>query len=152
MKRLGKRNVRLRPDSGVKKRKEIMGHEIKTTAIISALTILCLISLSACQTTQEQRSVTQREDPLSHLERGKTTVEDVAASFGSPQKEIMGKENNRIWVYQENSNHGMIKGGHNAILALWFDKDGILTEFMCNELENTDKKKFAIINVRNLRE
>jgi hypothetical protein len=75
---------------------------------------------------------------FSFLERGKTTTKDVANCFGFPQKEIMGGEKGRIWVYQRNVNYGMFKGGHNAILALWFNEDSILTEFIYNKFERPD--------------
>ena len=103
-----------------------------------ALIILCLISLSGCWTISERRSGTQGENTLVFLERGKTTTKDVANCFGSPQKEIMGGEKGRIWVYQGNVNYGMFKGGHNAILALWFNENGILTEFIYNKFERPD--------------
>jgi len=119
---------------------------MKKTAIILALIILCLISLSGCWTEKERRSGTQLENALVLLERGKSTDKDVADSFGSPQKEIMGGEKGRIWVYQGNVNYGMFKGGHNALLALWFNNDGILTEYIYNKFERPDNTvKYATL-------
>ena len=102
---------------------------MKKTAIILALIILCLISLSGCLTTTERNADALWGHALSLFERGKTTDKDVAHCFGSPQEEITGREKDRMWVYQ----------GHKSILALWFNKDGILTDLRYNKFNDPDK-------------
>jgi outer membrane protein assembly factor BamE (lipoprotein component of BamABCDE complex) len=123
------------------------------TVIISLL-ILCLIGLSGCMTVREVSSGNQWDDnAMFLLERGKSTAKDIAYAFGSPQKEILGGEKGRIWVYFYNHgkyifegqiNHGMAEGEHNA-LTLWFNKDGILTDisYTFNRVEDLNKMKLA---------
>lgn len=127
---------------------------MKKTAIILVVVILCLIGFSGCVTVRELRSGTQWDNnALFLLARGKTTAKDIAYSFGSPQKEIIGGEKGRIWVYfydngkyifEGNINRGIVEGEHNA-LTLWFDKAGILTDFSYtyNKFEDPNKKKWA---------
>jgi hypothetical protein len=111
-------------------------HEMNNIKLISGFIILCLFSLSGCLTKTEVRSREQWESALIIFERGKTTAEDVSDCFGSPQKEILGREKDRIWVYK----------GDKTVLALWFNREGILTEFRYNELKNPDKMKYARID------
>jgi hypothetical protein len=101
--------------------------------IVSGFIILCLFSLSGCLTKTEVRSREQLESALIVFERGKTTAMDVSDCFGSPQKEILGREKDLIWVYM----------GKNTVLALWFNREGILKEFRYTELKNPDKMKYA---------
>ena len=113
-----------------------------------------LLSLTSCMTVQELRSGAQWDNnALFLIERGKTTAKDVAYSFGSPQKEIIGKENRRIWVYfYDNAkyifegaiNHGVVEGEHNA-LTIWFNKDGVVTDlsYTYNKFEDPTKKEWA---------
>jgi hypothetical protein len=107
---------------------------MKKVAIFLALILLCLISLPGCSTTTERSSDALWENALTLFEPGKTTAKDVAHCFGSPQKEIMAGEKDRIWVYQ----------GHNSLLALWFNKDGILTDLRYKKANDPDNmEKYA---------
>lgn len=118
------------------------------------LTVVSLCSLIGCLTVRELGSGTQWDsNALFLLERGKTTAKDIAYSFGSPQKEIIGGEKGRIWVYfydnakyifEGNIKRSMVEGEHNA-LTLWLNKNGILTDFSYsyNKFEDQDSKKQA---------
>lgn len=126
---------------------------MKITAIILSI-MLIAISLSGCRTVREIYSGSHWDNnSLFLLERNKSTAKDIAYSFGSPQKEIIGGEKGRIWVYyyekskhifQGNDKIGVVEGEHNS-LTLWFDKTGILTDFSYtfNKFENPDMKKWA---------
>lgn len=115
---------------------------------------LFVLSLGGCMTVKELKSGVQWDNSaLFLIEKGKTTAKDIAYSFGSPQKEIIGGEKGRIWVYfydnakyifEGNINRGIVEGEHNA-LTIWFNKDGLVTEFSYtyNKFEDPTKKKWA---------
>jgi outer membrane protein assembly factor BamE (lipoprotein component of BamABCDE complex) len=118
------------------------------------VTGLFVLSLAGCLTVQELKSGVQWDNnALFLIEKGKTTAKDIAYSFGSPQKEIIGGEKGRIWIYfYDNAkyifegaiNHGIVEGEHNA-LTIWFNKDGIVTDlsYTYNKFEDPTKKKWA---------
>lgn len=115
---------------------------------------LIVFSLSGCLTVRNVRSGVQWDDnALFLIERGKTTAKDIAYAFGTPQKEIIGGEKGRIWVYfydnaryifEGNISHGIAESEHSG-LTIWFDRNGIVTDFsyIYKRFEDPQKKKWA---------
>lgn len=122
-----------------------------------------LLTLTGCLTIRQITSGTKWEDNAIFLiEKGKTTAKDIAYAFGSPQKEIMGGNKGRVWIYfydiakylyEGSIRRGMIEGEHYS-LTIWFNKDGIVTDYSLtyNKFEDPDLKSQAERIEKNMQE
>lgn len=123
---------------------------MKSKKIIAfgVLLFMFFFYLSGCMSVREiSNGMKWDESLLLSIEKGKTTAKDIAYSFGSPQKEIMGT-NGRIWVYfynrwkylyDQNMFLGATDTEHHS-LSIWFNQDGIVTDYSLyyNEYEDPE--------------
>lgn len=99
--------------------------------------IICFTSLAGCMNVKHIESGKKWDDSsLFLIKSGETTAKDIAYGFGSPQKEITGKDG-RIWIYYKGSYkyecEGNIKRSllesEDYSLTIWFNKDGVVTNY-----------------------
>lgn len=112
-------------------------HSIRVAVLIFMLPVLCFLVGVGCVNVRTIESGKKWDDNLLFLiKSGETKATDVAYAFGSPEKEIIGK-NGRIWIYKKGTYKYECEGNARRALlesedysfTVWFNADGVVVNY-----------------------